>query len=133
MQPVSDLSPLDDAIRSAVGRAHVLGEPSVVLVIAATGADPAQTVEALLSSVRASDVAQNLGDGTFAVVLHGVGRLPGAAVAERLERRAGAAQVGMTVIVPGERRDSDMVLEAVRHDLRARLAGDDVPARLAAA
>lgn len=133
MESLPDTIPLDDAIRSALGRAHALGEPSAVLVLTLAGSASAEAEEALLSGVRAADVAEDLGDGTFAVVLYGVGRLPAAAVAERLERRAEATQVGMTLVVPWDRRDAATVLRAARKDLGGRLERDDAPVRLAAA
>lgn len=130
MEQLSDTTLLDDAVRSAVGRARAVGEPSAVLVLRL--ADPG-SAEALLANVRGSDVAANLGDGAFAVVLYGIGRLPAASVAERFERATGGSTVGMTLIQPWERREPTVVLHAACEDLRLRIERDAPTVHLAAA
>lgn len=57
-------------------------------------------IDHFLAGVRASDVVDELEDGALAIVLYRIGHLPAACVAERFQRRAGGANVGMTCIAP---------------------------------
>lgn len=125
MSPAPDS--LHDAIRSAIARSSALGEPASVLVIGLEDAEPQAAADVLAANLRAGDVIEPMGDGTYAVVLFGISRLASCSVAERLERRIGPivtgpahSRVGMTLIGPWERRDAERILAGAWADLRER-------------
>lgn len=125
--PTLAASSSHDAVRSAVARARVLGEPSAVFAVSLEDHLPAVAEELLCGSVRGSDTVATLSDGVYCVVLFGMGRLPAASVAERLERRiadlpgeVGGSRVGMTLVEPWDLRDEHAVLRAACADLHDR-------------
>ena len=125
MSPVPDS--LHSAIRSALARSSALGEPSSVLVIGLEDAEPQAALALVAANVRAADVVEPMGDGTYAIVLFSISRLASCSGAERLERRIeplvtgpSHSRVGMTLIGPWERRAPARVLAGAWADLRER-------------